>query len=419
MQRVLKFLKYWDFNQYHLTVVTVKPSFFYAQDGKLLEEIPSPVRVLRTGSADPFRLIYLLKKVIPLPKSTAESQRRESSDLLRRIAGYLFLPDSRLLWLPFALVKIRRLHRRQPVDLIVATLPPFTTGLVGYFANRLLKIPYLLDFRDAWTNNPYLPQMTSVHDFLQSKIEAIVVRRATGMAFVNPNLQQYYMERYPFLSRQRCRAVRNGFDPEDFANVEKESTPPKDDIFRVGILGTVYSQGNAPYSLLEALSRMKHDDPDLANRFRLVFVGKWAGNFLSRVSEYHVDDLLEWVDYLPHQELLRFARQLDALCLAIQTGLPGSENVTPGRIYEYLALHKPILALCPLDSDLARLVWENNAGEVVDYPDVSRSQSVLTGWLADPRVFHSTYSFRSVEKYRRDRISVQFMRFVEQILPEN
>jgi len=345
VQRVLKFLKYWDFNQYHLTVVTVKPSFFYAQDGKLLEEIPSPVRVLRTGSADPFRLIYLLKKVIPLPKSTAESQRRESSDLLRRIAGYLFLPDSRLLWLPFALVKIRRLHRRQPVDLIVATLPPFTTGLVGYFANRLLKIPYLLDFRDAWTNNPYLPQMTSVHDFLQSKIEAIVVRRATGMAFVNPNLQQYYMERYPFLSRQRCRAVRNGFDPEDFANVEKESTPPKDDIFRVGILGTVYSQGNAPYSLLEALSRMKHDDPDLANRFRLVFVGKWAGNFLSRVSEYHVDDLLEWVDYLPHQELLRFARQLDALCLAIQTGLPGSENVTPGRIYEYLALHKPIRAL--------------------------------------------------------------------------
>lgn len=418
MQRVVKFLKYWDFTKYRVTVITVKPSFFYVQDNNFSEEIPSPVKVVRSGSADPFRLIYLLKKLNPLAKRKSTSPRRESGDVLRRIAGYLFLPDSRLLWLPFALAKIRHLHRGQPVDLVVATLPPFTTGLAGYFANRLFKIPYLLDFRDAWTNNPYLPKMTWVHDFLQSKIEAVVARRAVGMAFVNPNLQQYYLERYPFLSRQRCRVVRNGFDPEDFTMMDKETGAANDGFFRIGILGTVYSQGNAPFSLLEALSRMQRANPDLVNRFRLVFVGKWAGNFLSGVAEYRLDNLLEWIDYLPHRELLRFAQKLNALALAIQTGLPGSKNVTPGRIYEYLGLKKPILALCPLNSDLAYLVRESNAGEVVDYPDVDRIQSVLTGWLSDPRHFQSVYSFRSVEKYCRNQFATQFMSFVEQLLRE-
>jgi len=62
VQRITKFLKYFDYERYDVSVITVRRSFFYSADPTLAEEIPRNVRVIKTGSLDPFRLIYLFRK---------------------------------------------------------------------------------------------------------------------------------------------------------------------------------------------------------------------------------------------------------------------------------------------------------------------------------------------------------------------
>ncbi|MEJ2635537.1 MAG: hypothetical protein P8184_09625, partial [Calditrichia bacterium] len=99
----MKFLKFWDYESYHVTVITVKPSYFYAEDEFLLREIPGQVNIVRTGSLDPFRVIFILKKLFRRTEAKNNGSRRESGEFIRKIAGFLFIPDSRLLWLPFAL----------------------------------------------------------------------------------------------------------------------------------------------------------------------------------------------------------------------------------------------------------------------------------------------------------------------------
>ncbi len=415
VQRVLKFLKFWDYRKFDVSVVTVKPSHFYAEDRELTAEIPSSVEVIPSGSLDPFRLLYLFRKIFRIPPRKSRKLRRESAGILRRAAGYLFLPDSRVLWLPFAVAKIGNLHRRKPIDLLIATVPPFTAGLIGTVARRFFRIPYILDFRDAWSNNPYLPEQPAVLRKLQSGLEKRALLNSAGVVFVNPNLQNYYLKRYDFLEEIPTVTIRNGFDPDDFPTQVNLSERHEPDKFRIGVVGTIYSQGNAPFPLLRAVADLVRKQPELRNRLRIVFMGKWAKDFLSRVREFGIDDLLEWINYLPHRQALAYANGFDALALSITDSLPGSENVTPGRIYEYLYLRKPILAICPPESDLARLVKNNRAGVVVPYSNTSAVREVLEKWISNPaRIDHPPRNASHMDSYHRGHLTRQLINFIEE-----
>lgn len=460
VQRIVKFLKYLDFDRYQPAVLTVKPSFFYSNDSTLAGEIPASVKVIRSGSLDPFRLLYLIGKLLLRRGSTSAVSHRESGGKIRKIAMSIFVPDSRLLWLPFALGKLWR-WRREPVNAIIASMPPFTAGLIGALARRFIPAPLILDFRDAWAENPYLPAAGALQRRLNRKLEAWCIRQADGFIFVNPALQNDYQKRYPFITARKVITIRNGFDPADFHPVDfhpldfpgkaqgaepsahgvgkhfrmrpgrkkpgeieeedpgaiaaLESVPGNSAVFNLGIMGTIYSQGNRPDTLLEAVKELSGEGA-FRSHFRLTFLGKWSPDFRKTVEEKQVGEMVEFIPYLPHREALARAAGFDALALAIETGLPGSAGVTPGRIYEYLYLKKPILALCPLDSDLAELLRRCQAGEALDYNDREGIKRVLREWMAGRGDLKNRYRFTGVEEFSRVNQARQLAEFVEEVM---
>ncbi len=414
VQRILKFLKYWDYISYDVSLVTVKPSYFYAEDQELLNDIPAEVKVHRTGSLDPFRLLYLIRNIFPAKKNPTKAQNRESGILFRKIAGFLFVPDSRLLWLPFVVHAVRKIHKRHPIDLIVGSMPPFTTGLAAIASRLFFRIPAVLDLRDSWTNNPYLPDVTSFHAYLQKKLEKVVLGHANGIVFVNDHLEKYYLERYPARASCPFRTIRNGYDPEDFSN--REYGPRLSaGIFHIGIMGTVYSQGNAPSPLFEAISGLVRESPSIKQKLGVVLLGKWAEDFVSHVKSYGIDEIITWVNYLPHRQALSFIRQVDVLALAIDSRMKGSRNVIPGRTYEYLYLRKPILAMCPPDGDLARVVHDCDAGEAVEFTDVKEIQRILKMWIENPPGLRKQYGVRNIENFSREQLTSQLMDFISKM----
>lgn len=408
VQRVSKFLKYFCYDRFDVTVLTVKTSHFYINDESLCAEIPAPVAVERSGSLDPFRLMALwqrLRRKAPADCGEEEAVPLESSGRLRRMAMSVFVPDSRLLWLPGALLRLYRIHRRRPVDIIFATMPPFTSGLIGALGRRFIRAPLILDFRDAWTANPYLPRMSALHRWLNGRLEKFAVRTAAGLIFVNPALHRAYLEKYPDIRQVPNITLRNGYDPEDLPAVPaaEEAAPPGERRFVLGIMGSVYSQGNRPTSLMEALQRLQKERPALPQEFQLQILGKWAPEFLKMVNDAGLQELIELIPYLPHRRALAHAARFDALTLSIEEGLPGSSEVTPGRIYEYLALKKPILAICPQDSDLAQLVRGAQAGEVLRFGDVAGIARILGEWISRRGELGRSYRFTEIGQFSRPR----------------
>lgn len=416
VQRITKFLKYFDYESYDATVITVRPSFFYSADPTLAEEIPRDVKVVRTGSLDPFRLIYLFRKYIAKlsARSPAKFPSQESGGKIRKIAMSIFIPDSRLMWLPFALGRLWRLKRAYPIDGIIASMPPFTSGLIGVIGKQMVKAPLILDFRDSWTANPYLPGIGKVQKKLGEKLEAHTVKGAAGFVFVNPALERYYRDKYPSIQEKQCTTIRNGFDPDDF-NETPAINPQPGSIFTLGIMGTIYSQGNFPLTLIQAITALSEEDKHFKQKFCLTFLGKWSPDFKEWVEKESVRELIKFIPYLPHREALKRAGQFDALALAIDSRLEGGAKVTPGRIYEYLNLRKPILALCPPNGDLADLIRQNNAGEVVEFSDVEKVKEVLADWVENRNALGKRYRFTSVSQYSRQSQTRELMAFLRKL----
>lgn len=417
VQRIVKFLKYFDYRRYTVSVLTVKPSYYYTYDETLEREIPPDVQIIRSESLDPFRFIYIFQRIKSLfQPGLDEKNNAESSGWIRKIAMSFFIPDSRLLWLPFALIRLWHLHRLHPIDLIISTMPPFTAGLIGVLFQQWRGVPVVLDFRDAWTENPYLPKVGRWQRKLSAGLESYCLSRTRGAIFVNPALQEYYLKKYPPLLQKPCQTVRNGYDQEDFKKLRSSQTPISENLFTLGIIGTIYSQGNRPYSLITAVKQLSQEIPGFDNRFKLIFLGKWATDFLEQVKLQDMEDIIQFITYLPHQLALQRAKQFDAFALTIESQFSGSENVTPGRIYEYLNLRKPILAICPAKGDLARLIRRCKAGEVVEDDQVDRIKSILQDWVENRHNLDSRYQFLGIREFSRKNQTRFLLNFLQKSL---
>jgi glycosyltransferase involved in cell wall biosynthesis len=416
VQRILKFLKFWDYNHFQISVLTVRSSYFYAEDHSLIQELPSQPVIHRSGSLDPFRLLFIIRKFLKRKPEEPSSVSQESGGFIRKLATTIFLPDSRILWLPFAVLKIWKIHRKKSIDLILASMPPFSTGLVARIAAKFFGIPYLLDFRDSWTANPYLPALSPLHQKVQNALEEKTINRSAGCIFVNSALQDYYLAKIAALKNIPSTVIRNGYDPDDFQLLRSELEVTSHKFFRMGIMGSVYSQGNAPLPLLKALTVLHQEEKQLAEKLQLVFIGKWVGEFSEIIKQHSYNSQILLVNYLPHQQALAYAKSLDAMALAVQSDIEGSEQVTPGRIYEYLYLRKPILAICSPAGDLAGLVRECQAGEVVDYQNEREIINVLKKWLSDPGAIISNCAFQNIEKFHRQQLTAEMIKFIQQFL---
>jgi glycosyltransferase involved in cell wall biosynthesis len=416
VQRILKFLKFWDYDHFQVSVLTVKSSYFYAEDRSLMQDLPPQPVIHRSGSLDPFRLLFILRKFLKREPKVHSAVGQESGRFIRKLANTIFLPDSRILWLPFAILKIWKIHRKKSIDLMLASMPPFSTGLVTRIAGKFFGIPYLLDFRDAWTGNPYLPDLSPLHQKAQNALEEKTVSQSAGCVFVNSAMQDYYLTKIAVLKNIPSTVIRNGYDPDDFQLVTSETVPISQKFFRIGIMGTVYSQGNAPLPLLNALTILHQEEKELAGRLQLVFIGKWVGEFLEIIKQHPYNSQILLVNYLPHRQALAYAQSLDAMALAVQGDKEGSEQVTPGRIYEYLYLRKPILAMCSPVGDLAGLIQECQAGEVVDYQNEREVINVLKKWLKDPVAMKSDYTFQNVGRFHRRHLTAEMIKFIQQLL---
>ena len=99
------------------------------------------------------------------PSDTQGQETARKPSLLRRLlsglgsayALVLNWPDGMIGWLPYCLAAGRRLAKGWKPDLIFASGPPFTVLLVGFGLSKLIGVPWVVEFRDRWSDDPYYP----------------------------------------------------------------------------------------------------------------------------------------------------------------------------------------------------------------------------------------------------------------------
>jgi glycosyltransferase involved in cell wall biosynthesis len=243
------------------------------------------------------------------------------------------------LWIPRgALLVRRRVQARRP-DVVLATGPP----LAGPLAARLgtpSRVPLIVELRDLWAASPAFDGGGQA----LSHVEGWLLRGARRVIACTPEAVSDLRSRHPSLDG-RFVEISNGFDPEieSIALPDAGDTRDSDDRRRVITLlhsGTLTpARPIAP--LIQALG-----DPRVAGSFRLALHG-----YLSPATRADVDRAaregkvpIEVLAPSPWREAVARIAQADA-CVIAQAREAGDETAIASKVYEYLALGKPVLCV--------------------------------------------------------------------------
>ncbi|MFH0909939.1 MAG: glycosyltransferase [Planctomycetota bacterium] len=350
-------------------------------------------------------------------------------------------------WLEPALEEVLRLLRQEGADLVCITLSPFDLSWIG---RRLqaggARVVY--DLRDPWALDGWRLYGSRRRWREDRRAMVETLSAADGVVANTPEAGRALLKAVPLLAQDRLRVIPNGFDGEDFAEgAAPPPTLPKEEgsfeLVHAGSLHTrtlylyegflgrlrkwrhyrperIDTSGRTPLHLLRAVRLLREAREGLAERLRVVFVGPADKDSRRAVEESGVGDRVLFTGYLSHAEAVGRLKRADALFLPLH-GLPegGRSLIVPGKLYEYLAAGKPILACLP-EGDAKDLVLESGRGVAADPCDASAIARAMAELVAraEAGAFASSASAPApgLKRFERRRLAVEMAAFWDELL---
>ncbi len=311
--RLTKFVKYLPLFGWKPYILTVKEGFYSIKDQSLLKE---------TARAKITRVKYF--------EPALWFRKRFWQSFLAYFLYPLFLiPDRQILWFFPALLAARKLIRQQKIRIIFTSASSYSDHLIALWLKKITTVKWVADFRDEWTKSPFFKFSTPIHKKIIQFLEKRILESADVVTTISTELTNQYQEILG-VQKEKFLTISNGFDQSDFKGLKV--SPPTKNFFRFVHAGSLYGSRQANI-FLETLEELK----------------------LKNVK-------VEFLEKLPHHQALEKLLAADVLLLFLSP--QDSPAVMTGKIFEYLAARKPILALAPDHSGAAQLIKKLKVGQV-------------------------------------------------------
>ncbi|HET6683147.1 MAG TPA: glycosyltransferase family 4 protein [Gaiella sp.] len=268
----------------------------------------------------------------------------------------LVVPDENATWAVTAIPAGIKLVRRHGIDVVISTSPPPSTHLIAAAIARATGVPWVADLRDSLVAHAHRradTTATRVKSSMHRRVARLVASRADAISCVSEAISE---ETRTLAPRGRVVTIANGCDFDDVAGLEHHPS----ERFRITHTGSFFGRRD-PRPFLQAL----HDSG-------LDVVARFLGDFRPADREWAeslgLAERLELLPYAPRADSLALQRDSEALLLLIPEAEGRGRGVLSGKVFEYLAVGRPILAAVPPDGAAAELIRETGAG-IVAAPD--------------------------------------------------
>jgi glycosyltransferase involved in cell wall biosynthesis len=262
------------------------------------------------------------------------------------------------------------------VDAIITTGPPHSCHLIGLKLKKSTGLPWIADFRDPWLEIDYFPQLMLTdstrrkhermqHEVLTTADKVITVSWAWADLFRNYGAKD-------------VQVITNGFDPSDIAVVKKPAE--EDRHFNIASIGTLEVDRN-PVALWHALARLVGEKPELSDRIQVQLAGKIDAVIMQDAGA--AAGLIRNYGYLSYKEAISMMQQSDILLL-LMNNIDSANTMgrIPGKLFEYIAVGKPILMLGNPKSDAGKIIAELGNSWCVEYNDEDAVLHILETCIA-------------------------------------
>lgn len=380
--RVVKFIKYLPALGWLPVVLTVDDRSEYETLRKvgsetLLSEIGSEVKIYQTSAGE--RSL----KSLETERRFAQSNRLAAAIAWILHKAYywvyrnLFLPDEYVPWLPFAVKSGKEIIKREAIDVIFTTCPPFSALLVGVFLKIFTGKPLILDYRDDWIDTPWYQSKPGIRRLIERKLESWVVRTADKVILVTEWSKDLFLKRYPKESVDKFVFISNGCDLDELKrlrNLPKPSPNQKFTILHAGSLNVGKFWGRSPMGVFQAIQKIIKENTGMAEKLTLTFAGDLPEEYQQLAEGLGLSSTIKGLGHLSHEEALRLIRAADLL-LAIN--YDGWASLIPAKLYEYWAVGGPPILLLSYGGAAAEFIKKHNLGFTAEPYDSDKIQRVI------------------------------------------
>ena len=281
----------------------------------------------------------------------------------------LLFPDENVSWNLTAIPAAMRIVREEGIDVVITTSPPGSVHLVGAAVKRQTGVRWVADLRDSLVAHPHRDAqrlLVRAKEQGHHLVARLVASQADTVVTVSDAIAEEMRALGP---RGSVVTIANGSDFDDFTGLEYSAPEYRGggEPFRITHTGSFFGKRD-PKHFLTALARVDG------------VVARFLGDFRASDAEWAkgIADRIELISYAPHRRSLELQRDSEALLLLIPEAEGRGRGVLSGKVFEYLAAGRPILALVPPDGAAAQLLRDTGAGVVVAPDDIDGIARELT-----------------------------------------
>jgi glycosyltransferase involved in cell wall biosynthesis len=295
----------------------------------------------------------------------------------------VLLPDPEIAWFPDALRAGTRIVRERGIDVVLSSSPPNSAHVIAAAIARRTGVPLVADFRDSWLANPhrrYERRSVRAKRSVEARIARRALRRVAAISAVTPSIAEEAAELAP--TGTPVRVIANGCDFDEFEGLAYV----RGERMRIVHAGSFFGR-RTPRPFLTALASLLEQRPELRGRVQAAFLGELRPADRTWALALGLGDALALEGFQPHARAIAAMRAADVLLLLVPRAGGRGLHVVSGKVYEYLAAERPILALVPPEGDAAALLRDTGSAWIAD-PDDERAigaalAAAVAAWEAD------------------------------------
>lgn len=403
VQRWLNFTKYLKDFDVEPVVYTVSNPNYAIEDASL--KSPGGITVLRRPIWEPYNLASMFSGENAKQTSSGFLEKPKSfkSRAINYIRANYFIPDARKYWIKPSVKYLKKYLQQHNIDTIITSGPPHSLHLIGLKLKAELNIKWIADFRDPWTQIDYFHKLPFNEKALRKhhNLEQKVARNADSILVVSATMQKFYG-----LFNSNVKVVSNGFDAE--INSAKDIVLDKK--FTLTHVGLLNADRN-PSILWQALSELIAENSAFKKYVSVKLIGKVSDEVVQSIASFNLNSYVDFVAYVPHNEVADLQRKAQVLLIPVNN-VPSAKGIVTGKIFEYLVAQRPILAIAPLDGDLAEIIEKTQSGKVIDFEDKQGLKSSLKNYFEAYQNNNLVSKAVSLEDYQAKNITKKIAELV-------
>ena len=402
VHRNLKYAKYFREFGWEPVIYTAEDADYPSIDESLFKDVPEGIEVVKRKIWEPYN-VY--RKFVGIKKDkkiySGFISENKKMGFTQRVSiwirGNFFIPDARKFWIKPSIRHLKKYLKENPVDAIISSGPPHSMHLIGLGIKKSMNIPWVADFRDPWTNIDFYDQLqlSKRADRKHRKLEQSVLKSADQVVTVS----WHWADDFKKLGAPGIQVITNGFDEDDF----KVNASPDPNEFSIAHIGSLNKDRNPPV-LWEALKELCEEIDGFREKLVIRLVGNTDISVRGELDRLGLMDRADFKDYMPHKEVLKMQKESQVLLLLLND-TPNVLGVVPGKLFEYMASGRPLLAIGPKHGDSARIITESKAGKVCGFKEKEAMKDAIREMFAAYQAGKLSVDSEDITKYSRRSVT--------------